>query len=790
MRKIISIALVFSMLFVLASATFVTGGATETYDPANTYVPMTAPYEDSDISMWFQHANVKVFQEDTTPTGRNTYSVYMAKNEIQGTQVVLYTDVLKSDLTASCSEFTAMDESGATIPVSLYYEAYINCTDLDVTNVLGVNSAEESIIREGHIPDALLPVERLNKGTGVFSLGAGVTQTFLIRLKTALDTPSGWYSGTFELKNSDGNVIKTATVYAYVWDFEIPEETTYETAIYVDMGTSGETVYKYYYDYLLENRICAMNIPGEITSTNEYLDNPRVSSFRIANKGSYLGWMETDRIKAVYDDLSTRDDFDTLKEKIYFYTHDEPRSQQQKDYGGVPGSPVVGDCLSRYNLVDSVWPDPYTVVPFDENHPYPAGYSKTLAYNSKTGTFATENDGSFSLGSVKDAVQGIFDDGSVTVWCPKMCLYTPDSVARSVGYRGYNTPQTKVHTMNGVISGFDCGRLDACYFNWDTVYGSFQTRINNYRAEQAENGKNIKLWWYNCGKGPTYTYCNHVIENTGLQTELMFWQSMQVGSNGYLYYASNSYAENGTVYVDGTSYLMDGSMMSNKWRVNRFTRQDADGNDKYVYGNGVLFYGVAERSFLKLTKEYVLGTVRVEQMRDGIEDYEMLNMYRNYYGEEAMQAVISQVSDNVTCYLSLPGFDRSAWDSDMTSEDIFAQVRINLGNALEEAGKECTHEWDEGVVTLQPTYTETGIKTYTCAICGETYTEVIPVLDPMYGDIDGDGFVGTKDSKLIAKYMLGTVGDSDIVHVNADIDGDGIVGTKDAKALKKILLTI
>ncbi len=38
--------------------------------------------------------------------------------------------------------------------------------------------------------------------------------------------------------------------------------------------------------------------------------------------------------------------------------------------------------------------------------------------------------------------------------------------------------------------------------------------------------------------------------------------------------------------------------------------------------------------------------------------------------------------------------------------------------------------------------------------------------------------------------MLGTVGDSDIVYVNADIDGDGIIGTKDAKALNKILLSI
>ncbi len=38
------------------------------------------------------------------------------------------------------------------------------------------------------------------------------------------------------------------------------------------------------------------------------------------------------------------------------------------------------------------------------------------------------------------------------------------------------------------------------------------------------------------------------------------------------------------------------------------------------------------------------------------------------------------------------------------------------------------HDWDDGVVTIQPTETEKGEKTYTCKVCGETRTEEIPAL--------------------------------------------------------------
>ncbi|MBR5517990.1 MAG: S-layer homology domain-containing protein, partial [Clostridia bacterium] len=38
----------------------------------------------------------------------------------------------------------------------------------------------------------------------------------------------------------------------------------------------------------------------------------------------------------------------------------------------------------------------------------------------------------------------------------------------------------------------------------------------------------------------------------------------------------------------------------------------------------------------------------------------------------------------------------------------------------------CEHVWDDGVVTVAPTYTTEGVKTYTCTVCGETKTEVLP----------------------------------------------------------------
>lgn len=42
------------------------------------------------------------------------------------------------------------------------------------------------------------------------------------------------------------------------------------------------------------------------------------------------------------------------------------------------------------------------------------------------------------------------------------------------------------------------------------------------------------------------------------------------------------------------------------------------------------------------------------------------------------------------------------------------------------------HQWDEGVITRRATETETGIRTYTCQVCGKTYTEEVAKIGHSY----------------------------------------------------------
>ena len=50
-------------------------------------------------------------------------------------------------------------------------------------------------------------------------------------------------------------------------------------------------------------------------------------------------------------------------------------------------------------------------------------------------------------------------------------------------------------------------------------------------------------------------------------------------------------------------------------------------------------------------------------------------------------------------------------------------------SGCEETRNKAEHDWNSGVVTLQPTNTSEGTRTYTCNTCGQTKVESIPVLD-------------------------------------------------------------
>ena len=99
---------------ILALGVFSTGADS---DPQDSYVKQNAQYEDNEIDLWFEHSFKKVYTSDTVSSGMDTYSVYMAKNEVENAQFVLYSDVTKDGLSASVTDFTNADGDKVSAPL-------------------------------------------------------------------------------------------------------------------------------------------------------------------------------------------------------------------------------------------------------------------------------------------------------------------------------------------------------------------------------------------------------------------------------------------------------------------------------------------------------------------------------------------------------------------------------------------------------------------------------------------------------------------------------------------------
>lgn len=94
-----------------------------------------------------------------------------------------------------------------------------------------------------------------------------------------------------------------------------------------------------------------------------------------------------------------------------------------------------------------------------------------------------------------------------------------------------------------------------------------------------------------------------------------------------------------------------------------------------------------------------------------------------------------------------------------------------------ECGYSKDHAWDDGTVTLKPTYTEVGVKTYTCNDCGTTKTEEIPMLVKL-GDVTCDGEITNSDVLAIYRYIY----NAEIYPVDinvGDVNKDGYVTNSD-----------
>lgn len=534
--------------------------------------PVRAEQEDEGISLWFNHSYTKTPAEDTTPTGMTTYLMRLARNEIEDCHLLLSSAEGRTGLTVSVSDFKNAD--GVTLVTDLMYAYYFDDVDGQT------------------IPD---PTPWVREGK-TFDLAAGRSQIFIIKVHTTADSPAGLYEATVTVRDADGNEVKRAVVSAYVWGFTLPEETSCKTLMDLSWWNiysahkcyegDDSLLYKNYYDYLLENRICAYTLPyddkGYFGDSRilPYLNDPRVVAF------NPIGWTTAptaDNVGAAFKYLSQKEEW--LK-KSYFYVVDEPIDQA---------------ALDRVNWVGGL---------LKENFP---GYKMLSPEHVNYALNAESTEDHFS--AVKD---------SINVWCYKPYFYTTFAEHRYSAYTGEGTL-----TYSGTPM-------------LEKNLGTFAERM---KAEQAGGDE---LWWY-VTRRPESPEITLLMETQAVRYRILFWQQKLYGVDGFLYYSVNDW------YMIGENQGLN-------------SKHEVTG-EYDVYGNGVLLYCGSNFD------EYgPVGCLRLESVRDGIEDYEYLCMLEDIYGTELVNTLIGRLTTSLSHY--------------STDEELFTQLRIAVGNLLDQAAAE------------------------------------------------------------------------------------------------------
>ena len=160
-------------------------------------------------------------------------------------------------------------------------------------------------------------------------------------------------------------------------------------------------------------------------------------------------------------------------------------------------------------------------------------------------------------------------------------------------------------------------------------------RMNEYMA----NGEEV--WWYVCWE-PGSPYCNFYVNEIGLNHIELFWQQYYYEVEGILYWHTTYWK-----YVNPWEDMATVPYLS-----------------KNVFGDGSLLYPGNPMGI-----EGPVASFRMDCIRNGMEDYDLLLMAEELFGREWVVEQVQTVSESLTVHTSDPA--------------VYASVRKTIAEAIE-----------------------------------------------------------------------------------------------------------
>ena len=272
---------------------------------------------------------------------RTSLTAALAKNESEDMQFTVRFDKDITNATVHLSELK--NPSGETLSdVTVYRQHYIQ-----------VVGQHDDSLGAGWYPDGMIPLLDGSDGrmaTDKSTVKAGENQGYWITVTSAIGQTPGEYTGTltFSCDQYDPCEIPVTVT---VWDFELPEKSSLETAFdfwywydfYNDQGIYYQQANEMFWDFFLKYRICGGMLPLAESTENaeayakeakDYIEkHPRATNFRIPLYG-VSGDLGGQTIEAITQNAQNIALYKALQaaglcDRAYYYVFDEPSYDQR-----------------------------------------------------------------------------------------------------------------------------------------------------------------------------------------------------------------------------------------------------------------------------------------------------------------------------------------------------------------------------------------------------------------------------------------------------------------------------
>ena len=419
---------------------------------------------------------------------------------------------------------------------------------------------------------------------GTFDLAKDQSMTFAVRIHTAADSEAGLYKSDVILRDADGNEIKRAVMRVFVWDFALDDKTACETAFGLGYGDILE--------WMGDHDLVKMNsFPGEVLAAEyaqwyEYLVDNRISPYDLP-----VGVESAEARKYI----------------------DDPRVTTFCAYGG-NGGPTYDETKQNWPSIAEM----FTRHKDDENWIKKAYiYSVDEPCSDEQFDFIEEQwrelnrlmpdvpfrivtplgGNSYNSSQGADWAQTVFD--STNIMCPSSTAFTV-----------YMTSK-EMRESNGRFPSYQGNGFTTAFVARD--FGQFADRWEAWR----DQGKSA--WWYVC-IGPQFPFANFFNYYQGNIDRILFWQQYYFHVDGLLYWDTTFWLMNTEGYVP-------------------ITRR------RTSVGDGLLLY--PPQLFGLGYEGEPVPSIRLESVRDGIEDFQYFAQLERELGRDAVLGYVSRNTDAI-----------------------------------------------------------------------------------------------------------------------------------------------